>query len=130
MVEEVKGYHGVGGRSAGPFPGDELVAVAGELTSGLSYEDAIGRILSNPRPIALAFRSETWGGARVIYSVLLAEKTGVLGVWPVVFFSLVWRCVRPLGVGKLARFEERRGGGLGQCLGQSGCCVRHELVAR
>lgn len=56
LVEEVNAHYGVGGAAAGPFPGDELFAVAGELTSKLTYEGVVNRIRTSPRPITLVFR--------------------------------------------------------------------------
>lgn len=56
MVEEVSSYNGVGGRAAGPFPGDELTEVAGMPTSCLSYDGVVDRIRASPRPISLRFR--------------------------------------------------------------------------
>lgn len=56
VVEENSRYLGVGGPAAGPFPGDELVAVAGESISKLTYKGVIKTILESSRPITLVFR--------------------------------------------------------------------------
>lgn len=49
-------FKGLGGRAGGPFPGDELVEVAGMATSQLSYNGVVDRIRASPRPITLKFR--------------------------------------------------------------------------
>lgn len=56
IVEEINTYNGVGGRGGGPFAGDELFAVGGEIASHLSYTAVVDRIRSSARPIALTFR--------------------------------------------------------------------------
>lgn len=56
MVEEVNSYQGIGGRAAGPFPGDELVVVGGEPTSRMTYNGVVEKIVTSPRPITLVFR--------------------------------------------------------------------------
>lgn len=56
IVEEINTYNGVGGRGAGPFAGDELFAVGGEIASRLSYTAVVDRIRSSARPIVLTFR--------------------------------------------------------------------------
>lgn len=58
VVEGVSAYHGQGGAASGPFAGDELVAVAGESTSKLTYDGVVNRIRTSPRPITLVFRCE------------------------------------------------------------------------
>ncbi|CAM9213441.1 unnamed protein product, partial [Discosporangium mesarthrocarpum] len=42
--------------SGGPFVGDELIAVSGRSTQGLSYQNVIHLIVSNTRPLKLTFR--------------------------------------------------------------------------
>eukprot|EP00904_Undaria_pinnatifida_P007949 jgi/Undpi1/4284/HiC_scaffold_17.g07650.m1 len=53
IVEEIHTYNGVGGREAGPFAGDELFAVGGEVASRLSYNAVAGSPPLRPRPGAV-----------------------------------------------------------------------------
>lgn len=57
VVEEVSESRAIGGEAAGPFAGDEIVAVAGEATSNMDYDQVVQRILVTPRPLTLVFRS-------------------------------------------------------------------------
>ena len=79
IVEEIHTYNGVGGREAGPFAGDELFAVGGEVASRLSYNAVVDRIRSSTRPIVLTFRQVCHNNDGVIICVADVEACLVTG---------------------------------------------------